>query len=265
MQFAIDHRLLAGATLSDQFTLARDLGFSGIQLSFDQHFGDHLSEITAALAQSGLRVSAISMGHTHLIHPEYAVREQALVQMRQAMSAAVDLEAQGVLFKPFYAAGPVLPDLHPYKSSIELEAELLITQLRATLCDLAYALGTELLLQPISHEETHLIRRVEQAALVCKRLDHHPHLKIAANFYHMHREGETIAETLAQHSTLIGYLHATDSGHQLPGQGDLDFHGIGAALTAINYQGWITYECALREQSLEDICTQLPVSLRVWN
>lgn len=265
MPFAIDQKLLAGATLYEQFALARDLGFTGIELPFEESFIDRLPKIAAALAQTGLRVSAINVGHTRLIHPEYAAREQALAQMRLAMSAAVDLEAQGVLFKPFYAPGPVLPDLHPYKSSIELEAEMLITQLRATLCDLAYALGTELLIQPMNRDETHLIRRIEQAAEVCKRLDYHPHLKIAASFYHMHREGEAIAESLIQYSSRIAYLHANDSGHQLPGQGDLDFGAIRAAVDSMGYQGWITYECALGEHSLETICKATPASLGVWN
>lgn len=249
MPVAIQEELLSGSTTLERFQQAREAGFHGIEVRVDDGLQARVPEIAAASQFTEIRVSAINIGHTRLIHPEYAIRDEALVAMRKAMTMAVDLGAQGVVFKPFYAAGAVLPDLHPYKSSLELEAELLVTQLRATLCDLAYALGTELLLQPANHQETHLIRKVEHGAVIRRKLDDHPHLKLAPNLYHMSVENEDPATTLTHFAPDIGYLYLSDSNHLLPGQGVIDFDIAASALHQTGYTGWLTVECGTLGQN----------------
>jgi sugar phosphate isomerase/epimerase len=244
LQIAIQANILPGNHPLEKFQRARDLALNGIEWSVDALSPDGLKEVAAASAQTGVRVSAVNIGHTRLIHPDYAVREQALVAMRQAMTLAVDLGAQGVVFKPFYAPGAVLPDLHPYKSSLELEAELLVTQLRATLCDLAYALGTELLMLPINYQETHLIRRIDHAAVIREKLDHHPHLKIAASLYQMVMEGESL-DALHYFAGDIGYLYVPMSFAE-PASAVYTAFGktLGEALRHAAYSGWLTLEAS---------------------
>ncbi|MBC8099921.1 MAG: sugar phosphate isomerase/epimerase [Armatimonadetes bacterium] len=251
MQLAIQEAMLPGVTTHERLVQARELGFAGVEFAISDDFAMRLPEVVSALDAMGMRASAVNIGHTRLIHPDEVAREVAVVAMRQAMTYAVDLGAQGVVFKGFYAPGAVLPDLHPYKSALELEAELLIMQLRATLTDLAYALGTELLLEPVNHTESHLVRRVAHAALVRHKLDGHPHLKIAANVYQMQLEQDPWAEALQQHSADIGYIHLADladGDRALPGQGVFDWDAILAALHAVGYQGWLALDCAIPGQ-----------------
>jgi sugar phosphate isomerase/epimerase len=265
MAFAIQEDMLPGINIVEKFQQAAALGFQGMEIWAGEDLTERVPKIAAASEITGVRVSAVNIGHTHLIHPEYAIRDEALVAMRKAMTAAVDLGAQGVVFKPFYAPGPVLPDLHPYKSSLELEAELLITQLRATLCDLAYALGTQLLIQPANHEETHLIRKVEHAALIQQKLDHHPHLKIAANLYHMIVEGEDIEMILSRDGDNIGYVYLSDTQHTLPGSGTIDFTRVAKGLDESGYSGWLTLECGTpghNSGDSEKILQSLPLCLQ---
>jgi sugar phosphate isomerase/epimerase len=243
MKLAIQEDMLPGASVSEKLRSAQQLGFKGVEFWVDAEFPRHLPEIAAALAQTNMQCAAVNVGLTRLIHPEYVVRDQAIAAMRQAMTYAVDLGAQGVIFKPFYSPSPVLPDLRPYKSSLELEAELLVTQLRATLTDLAYALGTELFLEPVNHQETHLVRRVDHAVTVRRKLDDHPHIKIAANLYHMQMEGENLVESLRQHITDIGYIHIADTQRVLPGEGQINFGEIVSVLKGCAYSGWLTLEC----------------------
>jgi sugar phosphate isomerase/epimerase len=265
MPLAIQEDMLPGINLVEKFQQAAALGFQGIEVWVDEDLTERVPEIAAASEITGVRVSAVNIGHTRLIHPEYAIRDEALVAMRKAMTAAVDLGAQGVVFKPFYAPGPVLPDLHPYKSSLELEAELLVTQLRATLCDLAYALGTQLLIQPANHEETHLIRKVEHAVVIQQKLDHHPHLKIAANLYHMAVEGEDIGMVFSHHGDNIGYVYLSDTDHTLPGNGTTDFNRVTRGLRESGYTGWLTLECGTpghNSVDSEKIFQNLPLCLQ---
>lgn len=243
MPLAIQEDLLAGTTPLEKLQQAASLGFEGVELYVTPDLPEQLAAILEAVETTGIRVSAVNLGHTRLIHPDFSVRDTALVAVRRAMTLAIDLGAQGVIFKPFYEAGPVLPDLHPYKSAQELEAELLVTQLRATLCDLAYALGTELLLQPASYRETHLVRKVEHGALIRRKLDNHPHLKIAASLHNMELEAESPEATFQAFGEDIGYLYVSDTGHTLPGQGQLNFAALNDWLDKANYQGWLTLDC----------------------
>lgn len=234
MHIAIQQQALRGETLHEQCAQARACGADGIELALSVALAENLPAVAAALTAHGLRASAVNAGHTRLIHPEPSVREHELVRLREAMAIAVDLGAQGVIFMGHYAPGAVLPDLLPYKTAQELEAELLITMLRTTLCDHAYAMGTQLLLEPASAADTHLIRQVRHASLVRQRLNNPAELRICANWRYMQAEGEALEPTLAAHGAEIGYL-------RLPA--DLpNTAGLVAALRAAGYDGWLCVE-----------------------
>lgn len=232
MKLAVQEHLLAGADPLETLTRARSLGLDGVEFPLTDDFSTRIEAIAQAVTQTGVRVSALNAGHTRLIHPDYAQREVELARLREAMAMAVDLDAQGVIFMGHYDSRPVLPDLFPYKSSSELEAELLVTMLRTTLCDHALAMGTELLLAPANQTETHLVRRVSHAALVREKLNTPNELKICASTYHMAMENEDLGETLAAHGNEIGYLH-------ISADAATDFTAIITALREAGYDGWL--------------------------
>lgn len=231
MKIAIQEHLLAGNTPLEKLTLARSLGLDGVEFALTDDFAARIEAIAEAMEQTGLRVSALNASHTRLIHPDYGQREVELARLREAMAMAVDLDAQGVIFMGHYDSRPVLPDLFPYKSSSELEAELLVTMLRTTLCDHAQAMGTELLLAPANHTETHLVRRVSHAALVREKLNAPTELKICASTFHMAMENEDLGEALAAHGSEIGYLHISAD--------TTDLAAIITILREADYDGWL--------------------------
>lgn len=230
MKIAVQEHLLRGAAPLEKLTHAQQSGVDGVEFHLTDDFSMRVLGIADAVAQTDVLVSALNAGHTRLIHPDYAQREVELARLREAMAQAVDLDAQGVIFMGHYDSRPVLPDLFPYKSSSELEAELLVTMLRTTLCDHAYAMGTELLLAPANHAETHLVRRVAHAALIREKLNAPKELKICASTYHMAMENEDLRGALAAHGSEIGYLHVS---------ADANFTAIIAALREANYDGWL--------------------------
>lgn len=230
MKIAVQEHLLTGAAPLEKLTHAQQSGLDGVEFHLTDDFSMRVLGIAEAEAQTGVRVSALNAGHTRLIHPDYTQREVELARLREAMAQAVDLDAQGVIFMGHYDSRPVLPDLFPYKSSSELEAELLVTMLRTTLCDHAGAMGTELLLSPANQTETHLVRRVSHAALIREKLNAPKELKICASTYHMAMENEDLREALAAHGSEIGYLHIS---------ADANFRAIITALREAGYDGWL--------------------------
>lgn len=242
MLLALRDTRLPGISYAEKIENARAAGLDGIEFEAHDEFYQQLPAIADALNASGLRASTLYLGHTTLIHPDYAEREHARVRVRQALGAAVDLGADGVSFYGHYARTHVLPDLHPYKSALELEAELLSAELRATLCDLAYAMGKRLFLLHAHSGETALLRRLQHAVKMRLVQNEHPYLWAAASIHHMAMEGEHLAETLRAHLPHVGCVYIGDHGRRWPGAEGRDLSPIAELLRTANYAGWVIIE-----------------------
>ncbi len=240
MPIAVQEDMLMGDSLLEKFERAAELGVDGIEF-WGRGLTEKVPEIVAAAERTGVRAAAVNHGSQgNLLDPDPAERERALALLRQSIVNAVDIDAAGVIVVPHFGAA-VLPDLMPYMSAAELEAEMLHTHLR-TLSDYAEALGADLYVEPINRYETHLLNRLEQAARVVRRLDH-PRVKIVADLFHMALEEADIPTALRDHADCIRYVHLADNNRRLPGQGMTDFAAAAAALNEIGYTGWAAYEC----------------------
>jgi sugar phosphate isomerase/epimerase len=108
-------------------------------------------------------------------------------------------------------------------------------------------MGAELYLLPVNRYETHLVQRLEQGAEVLRRNDDHPHIKLAADLFHMALEEDSITSALEAFTPRIGYVQIADHNRRLPGHGQTDFTAALAALRQGGYDGWITVAGGPRE------------------
>src|SRR5690606_9633918 len=157
-------------------------------------------------------------------------REAAMVAIQDALAAAADLGASGVVFYPHYAPHHVLPDLEPYKAAVELEAELLITIMKKTVCDLANALSMRLLLAHADSGTSSLLRRPEHAAMIRAKLENRPMLYVASSLAHLDAEGIDAAAVFSVEC--LGYLGVCDTDGSLPGGGTRDWTSFASTLHA---------------------------------
>ncbi len=249
MRLAIQEDMLPGKTPLERFERAKALGFDGVEV-----WGRGLTERVPALAeaaeQTGVVISAVNHGRQgRLLDPDIDHREVALAEFRQSVVDGVDLGASGVILVPHFAE-PTLPDLTPYKSVVQLEYEMLHNHLR-TLSDYVYAIGIDLYIEPVNRYETHFINTLAEAAKVRRRIKDHPHIKLAADLFHMAMEETSIAGALREYGKDLGYVHLADSNRRLPGQGMTDFTAVGAALKEAGYDGWLALECGTPGQNAE--------------
>lgn len=234
MPLAIQEALLNGSSILEKFQNARALGVQGIEFE-GAGLTAKVPEIVSAMVETGVRAAAVHHGvQGNLLDPDPIERERALALLRQSIVNAVDIGATGVIFVPHYGA-PVLPDLSPWMSSAELEAEMLHMHLR-TLSDYSEALGVSLYITPINRHETHLFNRLEQAARVTRRLNH-PRVKIVADMYHMALEEEDIAAAIQAEGDWIGHVRLADTERGMRERAST----LAAALRAIGYQDWMVY------------------------
>ncbi|MBE2267035.1 MAG: sugar phosphate isomerase/epimerase [Anaerolinea sp.] len=243
MKFAIQEDMLPGQNSAEKFAAAQALGLAGVEVWGGSDLAGRVPDIAEAVMQTGLPVSAVyhvMPPGCQILSPHERERESGLERLRDSITCACDLGAEGVILMPVSGRG-LLPDLSPYQTAEELLTELLYTHLR-TLEDFSLALGVKLFIAPVNRYETRLINRVDQAAHLLRRLKH-PSLKIAADLFHMALEEADPDDALRNHAELIGSLHIADSNRRLPGRGTTDFGALGETLKAINYTGWVTFAC----------------------
>lgn len=237
MRIAIRESLLPGRSLHDRAKQAAHWGVDGIEFEA-QGLTARVPEVVSALAESGLAAAAVSMGHQDgYLAPDLSEREQAISNLRQAMADAVDIGAPHVVFVPHFG-GPRMPDLTPYRSPIELESEMLVWLLR-TVSDLAYAIGVELDILPVNHYESYFMNRLEQAIRFRQKIKNHPHIRVAANLFHLSLEEQDALSALRAAGPHLGYLYLADSNGRLPGQGTMDFAALAQLLREVEYDGWL--------------------------
>jgi sugar phosphate isomerase/epimerase len=241
MKVAIQEDMLPGKTILEKFENARSLGVQGIEF-WGVGLAEKVPDICTAIVQTGIVASAVNHARQgRLLDPDPDERERALEQLRQSVVNAVDIGAAGVILVPHFA-DPTLPDLTPYKSAAQLEFEMLHNHLR-TLSDYVYAMGTDLYIEAINRYETHFLNTVAEAAHVRRKIKDHPHIKIAADLFHMAMEETSLSGALREYAGDIGYIHLADSNRRLPGKGMTDFRTIAETLRESGYQGWLAFEC----------------------
>jgi sugar phosphate isomerase/epimerase len=264
MQIAIQEDMLPGRTTLQRFENARTLGIAGIEV-WAEGLSPRVPEIVEAVRQTGVKVSAVHFGRLGtLLTPDPAERQRVLVEMRQAMATSIDIGASQLVFVPIWG-NPLLPNLHPYKSPVQLEAEMLVAYLKQIFTDLAYAMGMVIYLLPVNRYESHFLNRLEQAASIRRKIKNHEHVKLAASLFHMLLEEDNVPQAIREYSSDIGYIYLADSNRRLPGQGTANIGEFIKMLKECGYDGWLTLECGnpgINAENAAYYWRDLPASLQ---
>jgi len=237
-KLSIQEDMLPGPTLEDRFAQAADLGLQGIEF-WSESLPAQANDIDRLSGTNGVVVSSINNGRrSRFLDPDPEERARALAELIEALHLGSRLGAAGVVFVPHFF-GPLLPDLSPFLSIVDLERGLLRAQLQG-LAGEAERAGIALWLEPVNRYETHLLVRLQDAVSIVEQL---PQLGIVADLFHMALDEPDIAEAIRRHAAHIGHVHLADNNRRLPGQGSTDFSPILQALSRIGFAGWLTFEC----------------------
>jgi len=258
---AIQEDMLPGPSLDERFAQASDLGLQGIEF-WSEHLPAQAAEIERLSGQQGVVASSINNGRrSRFLDPDPEERDRAIAELSEAIELAGRIGAAGVVFVPHFF-DPLLPDLSPYKSAVELELALLSAQLEV-LAEIAERARVQLFVESVYREETHLLNRLEQASSVVDPLAH-DRLAIVADLFHMAHEEQDSPLAIRQNQAHIGHVHLADSNRKLPGQGETEFKPILEALEEIDYAGWLAFECGSPGQNApqaDQYLAELPDSL----
>jgi sugar phosphate isomerase/epimerase len=258
---AIQEDMLPGPTLEDRFLQAADLGLQGIEF-WSEHLPGQAAEIERLSGQGAIVASSINNGRrSRFLEPDPEERRRAMAELSEAIELAGRIGAAGVVYVPHFF-DPLLPDLSPFMTAIELERALLSVQLEI-LAETADRAKVQLWVEPVNREETHLLNRLEQAISLIEPLAH-DRLGIVADLFHMAQEEPDIPAAILENRAYIGHVHLADSNRKLPGQGRTKFRPILETLREIGYGGWLALECGAPGQNrsrADHYFAELPDSL----
>jgi len=265
MKLAVQHTLLPGDDLTEKFRIAAQLGYAGVELAawgFAGPMADHVGEIRAAIAASGIPVSSLcTMGSDDFVHPDPAERKKRLAGLIRMLELADAVGARGVVALPIRPPTHLL-DLAPVASERELITQVAVATLKAALEGTAGGQAV-ILLEPLNRYEAYYLRTLVDAARLCEAVGH-PRVQIMADMFHMAIEEADIAASLRDAGQHVGHVHLADSNRLLPGLGHTDFVAPFAALKAMGFEGWLALECGVPGDAMETLATAASYLKACW-
>src|ERR1700722_11497333 len=249
MRIALCNEVLAGMSLQRQCEYAAALGYDGLEIapftldaSPEQISTRDAAKIRATVEASGLAVTGlhwllIKPEGLSLTNPDAAVRARTLEVMVRLTGLCAEL------------GGAVLVHGSPKQRQIAPgeTREVAWSRRRDALAQVALAaarVGVIYCIEPLSKKETALVNTLAEAAELVRSIDH-PNLRTmidcsAAGL----TENESMPSLIDRWlpTGLIAHLQVNDPNRRGPGQGDMKFAPILAALQRHHYAGTIAVE-----------------------
>jgi sugar phosphate isomerase/epimerase len=249
MRIALCNEVLAGMPLEQQCEYAARLGYDGLEIA-PFTLSDTPEQISTAdaarirkvveasgLVVTGLHWLLVKPDGLSLTDPDAALRKRTLEVMTHLIGLCAEL------------GGTVLVHGSPKQRQIaqgETHA-IALARLRDALAQAALTaarVGVIYCIEPLSQRETSLVNTVAEAAELVRSIDH-PNFKTMID---CSAAGQTEAEPVAAlidrwlPTRLIAHLQVNDPNRRGPGQGEMKFAPILAALKRHNYTGTIAVE-----------------------
>jgi len=249
MRIALCNEVLAGMPLQRQCEYAAALGYDGMEIApFTLHDSpEKISTAEAAnirrlveasgLVVTGLHWLLVKPDGLSLTDPDAGVRGRTIEVMTRLTELCAEL------------GGAVLVHGSPRQREVapgETQA-IALSRLQDGLAQAASAAakaGVIYCIEPLSRRETSLVNTIAEAAELVRAIDH-PHLRTMID---CSAAGQTEADSIPSlidrwlPTGLIAHLQVNDPNRRGPGQGEMKFAPILAALKRHHYTGIIAVE-----------------------
>jgi sugar phosphate isomerase/epimerase len=186
----------------------------------------------------GLTVSSmcwIGLGYPErdCAHESERIRRKAGDYLRLCLEQAHALGAGTLVLVPSFRT---VPDATSRQAELDRAAETISGVIDTTAAD-----GIVIALEALNRYETHLLRTLDDADQLRRRIDS-PNVQLMADVFHMNIEEDSIAASIRAHGENIVHVHLADNQRREPGSGHLDFAAVFEALADNRYAGALAME-----------------------
>ncbi|MEI7535813.1 MAG: sugar phosphate isomerase/epimerase family protein [Comamonadaceae bacterium] len=249
MRIALCNEVLAGMALAQQCEFAARLGYDGLEIA-PFTLSDEPEKISAGVAANiratvesfglvvtGLHWLLVKPDGLSLTDPDAALRWRTLEVMKRLTGLCAELGG-AVLVHGSPKQRQIAPGESHAVALARLQDSLAQVAMAAAAHDVVYCI------EPLSKKETQLINTVAEAAAVVRSIDH-PHLRTMIDCSAAGQsETGSVADLIDRWlpSGLIGHVQFNDPNRRGPGQGEMKFAPILAALHRHGYAGAVGVE-----------------------
>jgi sugar phosphate isomerase/epimerase len=241
MKLATQDKPFFPEKMENKLLYVKDLGFDAFEID-GALLIDSFHEVKAAVRNTGVPVSSVCGGYKGWIGDfDESKRLQCIADITGILECANEIGAKGIVVPAAWGMFSLrLPPMVPPRNS-EGDRRVLLDSLER-LESAAGSTGTKVYLEPLNRYEDHMINTIETArGLIAE--GGFENIKIAADFFHMNIEEKNIARSILDNREYIGHVHLADSHRYQPGEGHLDFISGFKALSQIDYEGIMAFEC----------------------
>ncbi len=249
MHLSCAEQMLGTQPLGEKLAIIREAGFDGIDGRYVT-FTD--AENRRTLEASGLPIGAVysQIREPGLLSRSAADRAKGVDLLVERATFAAEIGAQVMVAVPVFGAANGR-GFDPVMEARAVEVALVLAALGEAADRLANVPIT-VTLEPLNHDETHLLTDPIEAARWCAAIGS-PLIATMVDTYHCAREGQDIPTTIVALGTHLALVHLSDNDRQLPGDGTIDFAATLAALKARRYGGWMGFECRPNTVTVEGL------------
>ena len=275
MKFAICNETFAHLPLADGFRLARDIGYTGVEvapftLSETLAAGQTLADVRQlspraraatrrAAEEAGLEVVGLhwllakTEGY-HLTTDDAAIRQRTASYLGQLTELCRDLGGElMVLGSPQQRN---FPDSMTHEQA-EQNAMTVLEKLLPTLEQYQVTLA----LEPLGPGEGNFWNHAAQVSRIVEQFES-PFIKLHLDVKAMSTEGAPIEQIIRDNARHMAHFHANDPNLLGPGMGEVRFEPIFKSLLDVGYDGWVSVEVFNYEPGIEKIARDSMQNMR---
>lgn len=248
MRVSLCNEVIAALPFERQCGFAAAVGYDGLEVApFTLSAEPHLLSATArdamrqAAAEAGIAITGLhylmrAPAGLSITTTDRAVREKSIDVMRRMCGLAHDLGASVLVHGS--------PDQRRLESGAEEEGRKRAADAFAQVADVAVAAGVVYCIEPLSRRQTNCINTVAQAAEIVRAVGN-PALRTMIDCSSSAVTEDEPIPDLMRHwipTGLIGHVHFNDPNRRGPGEGDLSFPPIVAAMRDVGYRDAVGVE-----------------------
>lgn len=232
--------ILLRGSISESFALASQYGYEGIEVHLRDPHDVDWEEIVELSQRYSLPVTTLGTGMAAgmdgltFTDASAAVRLQAVERVKEHIKLAARLGSAvtiGVLNGKLGNNVDQAARLREHHYACLKEC-----------CRAAADVDVFLLLEPLNRYECDWLNTTDDALAVIAQLGA-TNLKYLADTFHMNIEEVDMGASIRRAGSLLGYVHLVDSNRCGPGQGHISFREVLKALSDVEYDGFLSFEC----------------------
>lgn len=249
-RFSVCNELFGKTTFADACGAIRDIGYGGIeiapftladdpaQLSLNDRSQLRDTMAREGLAFVGLHWLLAAPKGLHATTPDQELRRRTWNFIGQLIDLCSDLADSD--------SNPVMVLGSPQQrsavgGSTPAEATRILRDELARAAPHAQKSGVQLLLEPLSKNQTDVVNTLEEAAAIVKEIGN-PALQTMFDVHNAVDETTPHADLIKRFHSYIRHVHVNEMDGREPGTGNYDFGELLSTLDQIGYSGWVSLE-----------------------